>query len=53
MNKCDILKKVGVYKCYDEFGKLRIFKNLEEMQRYIVECLFDYEITFSGSKIGI
>ena len=50
INKCDILEKVGVYKLFDNYGKIVKFNNMEDMQRYIVEYLFDYEITFSGSK---
>lgn len=53
MNKCDILEKVGIYKLYDENENIKVFENIEDMQRYIVECLFDYEIIFSGSKDSI
>ena len=50
MNKCDILEKVKVFKCYDENEILKSFNKLNELQEFISNSLKDYEIIFSGSK---
>ncbi len=52
MNKCDIIKKLGIYKLYGVGDRLFTFAGYDDMIEYIKTTLtrYNYNIVFSGSK---
>ena len=55
MNKCDIIKRLGVYKLYGVGDRLFTFVTYDDMIGYIETTLkrYNYNIVFSGSKKDI
>ena len=55
INKCDIIKKLGIYKLYDIQDKLFIFSKYDDMIEYIEITLkiYNYNVVFSSSKENI
>jgi len=56
VNKCDILKEVGIYKVVNRKGKIKEFSNINKMKRYVQEKIVKNTdvkmISFSGTKDG-
>jgi adenylosuccinate synthase len=56
-NKCDILKKLGVFKLYDDSNRSVVFSHYQDMETYVkqfVEQLkLDIQCYFSGSKTSL
>jgi adenylosuccinate synthase len=50
INKCDIIKRLGVYKLYDSNDNLITFDTYDDMIKYIKNILKNYITIFSGSK---
>jgi adenylosuccinate synthase len=53
INKCDIIKELGVYKLYNLQDELITFDNYDNMIKYIENILNNYNTIFSGSKYQI
>ena len=44
INKCDIVESCGVFKLFDNYGKLQTFQNTEQMRQFIQNALKDLNI---------
>jgi adenylosuccinate synthase len=53
INKCDIIKELGIYKAYTLDGHLITFDTYDTMKIYIENILNSYTVVFSGSALKI